>query len=202
MKYLKEIIASTVIIGFAGLAIHGAISHKNKLQVKDIQLKSTSSDLKDLQLQYEVLDKNLNTQLQKQDVDEAEVKKLQDEKVRLEKEKQDLQVQLQAKLDAKNKAQSAEKAIANAVLPTASAAVSNCGDNEYARYIYMKESGCRTTARNPQGCYGIGQSCPASKIAHCGSDYACQNAWFTGYAISRYGSWQKAYQFWLANHWW
>lgn len=202
MKYLKEIIASVVIVGFATLAVHGAIGHKNKLQIKEVELKSTSSDLKDLQLQYEVLDKNLNTQLQKQNVDEAEVKKLQEEKQRLEKEKQDLQTQLQAKLDAKNKAQSAEKAIANAVLPTASAAVSNCGDNEYARYIYMKESGCRTTARNPQGCYGIGQSCPASKIAHCGSDYACQNAWFTGYAISRYGSWQKAYQFWLANHWW
>ena len=167
MKYLKEIIASVVIVGFATLAVHGAIGHKNKLQLKDVQLKSTSSDLKDLQLQYEVLDKNLNTQFQKQNVDEAEVKKLQEEKQRLEKEKQDLQTQLQAKLDAKNKAQSAEKAIANAVLPTASAAVSNCGDNEYARYIYMKESSCRTTARNSQGCYGIGQSCPASKIAHC-----------------------------------
>ena len=141
MKYLKEIIASVVIVGFATLAVHGAIGHKNKLQLKDVQLKSTSSDLKDLQLQYEVLDKNLNTQLQKQNVDEAEVKKLQEEKQRLEKEKQDLQTQLQAKLDAKNKAQSAEKAIANAVLPTASAAVSNCGDNEYARYIYMKMIG-------------------------------------------------------------
>lgn len=83
-----------------------------------------------------------------------------------------------------------------------SGAVSNCGDNEYARYIYMKESGCRTNAINPIGCYGIGQSCPRSKIAHCGDSYTCQNAWFSQYAKDRYGGWAQAYQFWLRNHWW
>lgn len=77
-----------------------------------------------------------------------------------------------------------------------------CGDNPYASYIYSKESGCRTTARNASGCYGIGQACPGSKIAHCGSDYACQNAWFTNYAIQRYGSWENAYNFHKTRGWW
>ena len=81
-------------------------------------------------------------------------------------------------------------------------ASSGCGDNEYAHFIYMHESGCSTTALNSIGCYGIGQACPASKIAYCGSDYACQNEFFTQYANSRYGGWAGAYQAWLAQGWW
>lgn len=77
-----------------------------------------------------------------------------------------------------------------------------CGDNPYSSYIYSKESGCRTTARNAGGCYGIGQACPGSKVAQCGADYACQNAWFSNYAIQRYGSWASAYNFHKANGWW
>ena len=79
--------------------------------------------------------------------------------------------------------------------------VDGCGDNEYAHFIYMKESGCRTTAVNSIGCRGIGQACPGSKLP-CGDDYACQNAWFTNYALERYGSWANAHAFWLNNHWW
>ena len=79
--------------------------------------------------------------------------------------------------------------------------VAGCGDNTYANYIYMHESGCRPTAMNSIGCRGIGQACPGSKLP-CGDDYACQNAWFTNYALTRYGSWEKAYHFWLQNHWW
>ena len=86
--------------------------------------------------------------------------------------------------------------------PVPQPASPNCGSEPYMAYIYQKESGCRTTALNSIGCYGIGQSCPASKIAHCGADWGCQNAWFTNYAITRYGSTQQAYNFWLANHWW
>lgn len=88
------------------------------------------------------------------------------------------------------------------------APVGNCGDNYYASYIYGMESGgrvvgnCSTTARNAGGCYGIGQACPGSKVAHCGADYACQNEWFTGYALGRYGSWAAAYNFHKANGWW
>lgn len=91
---------------------------------------------------------------------------------------------------------------ASVSLPTApSAAISGCGDNSYANFIYMHESGCRTTAMSPNGCYGIGQACPASKISYCGADYACQNAFFTAYA-AKYGGWAGAYAFWVAHNWW
>jgi len=76
-----------------------------------------------------------------------------------------------------------------------------CGDNTYANYIYSHESGCRTTAMSPNGCYGIGQACPASKLAYCGADYTCQNAFFTAYA-DKYGGWAGAYSFWISHGWW
>ncbi|MGH7157415.1 MAG: LysM peptidoglycan-binding domain-containing protein [Candidatus Saccharimonadales bacterium] len=89
-----------------------------------------------------------------------------------------------------------------AALPVASSGpVAGCGDNSYANYIYSHESGCRTTAMSPNGCYGIGQACPASKIAYCGADYACQNAFFTAYA-GKYGGWAGAYAFWISHGWW
>lgn len=92
-------------------------------------------------------------------------------------------------------------AAAPVVKVTQTAPVAGCGDNSYANFIYMHESGCRTTAVNPGGCYGIGQACPGSKLAYCGADYACQNAFFTAYA-GKYGGWAGAYAFWVAHGWW
>lgn len=102
------------------------------------------------------------------------------------------------------------RAVAPASVPVSSGGGlrSGCGDNQYAAYIYGQESGgrvsgmCNTTIYNAGGCYGIGQACPGSKVAHCGADYACQNAWFTNYAMQRYGSWAAAYNFHKANNWW
>lgn len=97
--------------------------------------------------------------------------------------------------------------VAAAPQPTVSQnAIPGCGDNQYANYIYMHESGCRLVNTNSEGCDGIGQACPASKLAaacpNWQNDYACQNAFFTAYANSRYGGWAGAYQAWLNQHWW
>lgn len=67
--------------------------------------------------------------------------------------------------------------------------------------IYMHESGNSPTAVNSIGCRGLGQACPGDKLP-CGDDYACQDAYFTQYALSRYGSWDAAWVFWQANRWW
>ncbi len=89
-----------------------------------------------------------------------------------------------------------------APLAPSTSAVTDCGDNFYANYIYMHESGCRTSNPNGSGCDGIGQACPAFKVlGPCGYDYACQNQWFTAYA-AKYGGWAGAYNFWLQNRWW
>lgn len=142
---------------------------------------------------------------------EALAKQLEAEKQKIEKLKQ----RIAEKRAAEERARQARVVVASTPVRTASAPVSSggglrsgCGDNQYAAYIYGQESGgrvtgmCNTTAMNAGGCFGIGQACPGGKVAHCGSDYACQNEWFTGYALGRYGSWAAAYNFHKANGWW
>lgn len=80
--------------------------------------------------------------------------------------------------------------------------VTNCGDNQYKQYIYQHESGCNTAATNPSGCFGIGQDCNGVLLSQCGTDFACQDAYFTNYAVSRYGGWQQAYNVWVSQGWW
>lgn len=74
--------------------------------------------------------------------------------------------------------------------------------NAAKAFIYAHESGNNPNATNPSGCYGLGQDCNGVLRTSCGADYACQDAYFDGYAIRRYGSWEGAYAFWLSHHWW
>ncbi len=74
-------------------------------------------------------------------------------------------------------------------------------------YIVSKESSWRHTAVNrTSGATGLCQSLPASKMATAGGDYltnpVTQLKWCHSYAISRYGGWWQAYNFWQRNHWW
>lgn len=191
---LQKIAAVVVILLFTVLAINNTVSNQNKLELKNIQLKSTATQIKTLELKYD----NLQIELNKTDKTNTEqIKKLQDEKNQLEQQRIQLQQQLEAKKASKLQ-------VAATSIPgqgTASAA-SGCGTDPYMAQIYMRESGCRTTALNSIGCYGIGQACPASKIAQCGSDFACQDAWFRNYAISRYGSYAGAWAAWQRQGWW
>lgn len=74
--------------------------------------------------------------------------------------------------------------------------------NAAKAFIYARESGNNPNATNPSGCYGLGQDCNGVLRTMCGADYACQDAYFDRYAAARYGSWEAAYAFWQANHWW
>lgn len=114
----------------------------------------------------------------------------------LNKKLEETQKQLEAKRASKT------VYAASAPAPVITGGTTNCGTDPYMAQIYMRESGCRTNALNSIGCFGIGQSCPASKIAHCGTDFACQDAWFKSYAISRYGSYAGAWSAWQSKHWW
>ena len=76
--------------------------------------------------------------------------------------------------------------------------------NEAMLFIFNHESGNNPKRWNSEGCVGLGQACPASKLlAVCPNlDYDCEVVFFTNYANSRYGGWQGAYAYWLAHHWW
>ena len=74
-------------------------------------------------------------------------------------------------------------------------------------FIYMRESGNNPGSINASsGACSLGQALPCSKLAAvCPNwqvDYACDDAWFTNYAVSRYGGWEQARQWWLNHSWW
>lgn len=193
MNFYK-IAAVVVVVLFTVLAAHNLVDNQNQLHIQKIQVKSKNAELKTLELKYD----SLQIELNKTDkTNKEQIDKLQQERDKLEQERKRLEGELQAKKASKLQ-------VASTSIPgsgTASAA-SNCGTDPYMSQIYMRESGCRVGAVNPIGCTGLGQSCPASKIAHCGLDWACQNAWFTNYANVRYGSPAGAWAFWQRNSWW
>lgn len=80
-------------------------------------------------------------------------------------------------------------------------------DYGYVNFIIERESHWNPLAKNGySGATGLCQALPGSKMASAGSDWATnpitQLRWCNGYAVGRYGSWAKAYQFWTTNHWW
>ena len=193
MKRLLKVLSVLTLILFVGLAIHYTVKQKQTLQFKTIELKSKEAQLIELNQKYDEV-------LKLQTKSEAEKQQQQEKIKQLESDRERLQRELQAKA---NKYLADSQKLNTAVLsaPKASAA-SNCNTgNPYKDFIYMKESGCRTTAVNSIGCRGLGQACPGSKLP-CDDDFACQDRWFSNYAITRYGSWESAYNFWLKNRWW
>jgi len=92
-------------------------------------------------------------------------------------------------------------------------------DHNYVNYIVSRESGwCPTKWQGEYGkClpyhgtpagggYGLVQATPGSKMASAGADWGTnpvtQLKWAHGYALSRYGSWAAAYNYWLSHHNW
>lgn len=169
-------------LGFAilSLVLYSQVSHYTKAARLENELQKTQQ-----QVQYQLDDllKKDNKTLEQQKTIEN-----------LDKTNKELEKKLQTKL-------STPKVYAESISKPPQVVSTNCGDNPYKSYIYSHESGCRTTAVNSIGCRGIGQACPGTKLP-CGDDFICQDAWFSNYAVTRYGSWEKAYNFWLTNHWW
>lgn len=70
-------------------------------------------------------------------------------------------------------------------------------------FIYLKESGNNPNSINrSSGACGLGQALPCSKMGCSLGDYACQDAYFTKYMQSRYGTWENAQAFWNSHRWW
>lgn len=201
----RQLIAVTLaiaLIGFIVLGVTNIRQSNQKIEFQEIELKSNEVKLKQLNEKYDqVLQEKTNTEQEKQD----HLKKIDE----LEKERQRLEAELQAKrektrleqeklAEASRKATATPKASASAIKPVGGKC--NTG-NPYKDFIYYKESSCNPGSVNSIGCRGIGQACPGTKLP-CGNDFACQDAWFSNYAIQRYGSWESAYNFWLRNNWW
>lgn len=73
----------------------------------------------------------------------------------------------------------------------------------YVDYIVKRESGWNPNATNSRsGACGLVQALPCSKVPGSGYNPVDNLRWADGYAKGRYGSWEKAYNFWLSRHWW
>lgn len=146
----------------------------------------------------------------------AEIKK-RDEKIQqIQRENVELHKQLQTKLSIKAKIAQAVSAKAAEPAPTPAPApvvapppvvvapvVQPSSPDQDKAFIYAKESGNNPAAINHySGACGLGQALPCSKMPCTLTDYACQDQFFTGYMLNRYGSWANAKAFWLTNRWW
>ena len=190
-------LAVAAILGTAMVGLHHIDRLNDGIKLKEIELQDNSLRLKLLDKKYEELNKNLEkTGADKAKVEE-QLKQLQIERDKLEKD-------LQAKAEAKKRdiAAQAQKAVVAAV-ETPKAYASNCGDAKSC--IYQKESGNNPSSINrSSGACGLGQAWPCSKLRlSCSlTDYECQDAFFTKYAVDRYGSWDNAWSFWQLHNWW
>lgn len=82
----------------------------------------------------------------------------------------------------------------------------SASDKEKWAYIIKRESDWDPYATNSKsGAYGLGQAYPASDTASAGVDWKTnpltQLKWMYSYMMQRYGSINKAYQFWINHKW-
>jgi len=72
----------------------------------------------------------------------------------------------------------------------------------YADFMVMKESGWNPNAVNKSsGACGLAQALPCSKLGSQWNNPVVALNWMDSYVTGRYGGWQQAYNFWVANHW-
>lgn len=72
----------------------------------------------------------------------------------------------------------------------------------YADFMVQKESSWNPNAVNrSSGACGLAQALPCSKLGPNWNDPVVALNWMNNYVNGRYGGWQGAYNFWLANRW-
>jgi TolA-binding protein len=209
------VVGAIALIAFTSVGIVNLRKSEHKVRMQSIELQDRNAKLKQLEIKFNQLNENLDTELHRKTQDQQKIQDLENQKNQLEQEKQDLQNQLQAKAAAKEAqrvaAQQAVQRVQNAIVPVAYAS----SGNDAKSFIYMHESGnvpCKINggsincSGHPTLACGLGQALPCSKLlAACPNlaDYACQDNWFTNsYMIPRYGTWENARAFWLAHNWW
>ena len=206
--HITNILVVIGLLGFIGLGVANLAHTTQRLQIQKIELKSREAKLIELNARYDQL---LNTQIKTDQERQDQLKKIQE----LESEKERLQAELQAKA---NKAQTERQKLATAAQNASGTQIANAAggkldwfrlsgisqaDFQYVDYIISHESGWNPYARNASsGAGGLPQALPYSKTGCAWGDAVCQLKWANSYAVSRYGSWARAYKFWVSNRYW
>ena len=223
MKPIKLLLVAILVVGFSALAISNLVSHNNKLKLRNIQLESTSTQLKKLELERKDLNKQLENEVNQKEINEQKVQELEQKSIEQDQKQKELEAQLQAKLDAKKQQQQVFSSTAFAAAkPTGTKAewlaASGIPEQDWwaVDYIVSRESGwnpcayypgksdCSLTADqvNATGygtACGLGMSLPCGKWGANWTDPVSQLQSMHGY-VDKYGGWAGAVQYWKNNH--
>ena len=120
-----KVLTALVLVLFAGLAIYSYTTQQNKLQLQNVELKSRETKLKTLNVRFDKLNTELDKLKSDKNASEERVKQLESERQKLESEKNDLNAQLQAKLEQKSKLAQASAQVVNTVTNTRTASAAS-----------------------------------------------------------------------------
>lgn len=204
-----KILIAIAFIAFVALGISSITKTDNKLKLKDIQLKSTKTDLIEVEAERDLLNKKFEDILKSKKIDEAEFKKLQEENKALQEREAELRKQVKAK-EAQKLAEAQKLQQAASMTVKAYAATGGCAEwmsaagipqTEATTKLILKESGCNPRAVNPSsGACGIPQAYPCSKLPQgVNTDPVTQLQWMQSYVTGRYGSWENALSTWYSR---
>lgn len=220
-RFIKPAIYTALVLAFAALGINQIVSRENHIQLKEVQLKSTTSELKQIQLEYDQNIKKQDELLHQKNVNEQELEKLRQDNEQKNQRIQELEQQVSIKQQ--------QATVAAAVNPTPVAyagggnkdswlAASGIPRDQWANvdYIVSRESGWNPCAYNPgksncgltaeqvnatQGvgvACGLGQSLPCGKWGANWTDPVQQLRSMNTY-VQKYGGWGGAVAYWRNN---
>jgi vacuolar-type H+-ATPase subunit I/STV1 len=210
-KVVKAIVA-IILAGGLILLANQLSSYTNKIRVQKIEIETKTTRVKQLETNFKKVDSDLTKALEDKTVTDAQLQEIEANRVKLEQELQETKKQLQAKLDAKNaKPNTAyadsvpEPVVSGSLNSWMAAAGVPINERAAASYIIHKESGANYQAQNPtSSAYGLCQT--MMSIHKPGGDFrtnpVTQMKWCQDYAVRRYGNWNNAKAFWVANRHW
>lgn len=197
MKIAHYILGASLLSVIIALPVAKALgTSQSNLELQQRQSKSLELKVKSIQ----------NTSNEKLEQKQQEIEQLQ-------KEKDDALKQAEAKKQEKLRIAEAQQAeqqrVQTAVFSSDHGSImaqAGIAPTDYGavEYIFQHESSWVANRTNSEGCIGLGQACPASKLySICPTlDSICQVHFFNDYAIARYGSWSNALNIWHSQSWW
>lgn len=213
MKRLLILLGVPLFIAFTALGVSQISQQKELNESLDIQLDQREIRIKTLeQKQNELLD-NLENQ-------KDQTKEHKERNEQLQKEIEQLERDLQAKLDRQKQIaverEQLEQASRTATGTAVASAYSGGGNKDTwlaqsgiprdqwasVDFIVSRESGWNPDAVNPSsGACGLGQQLPCGKWAGAWNDPVAALKAQYQYVTERYGGYNQAVAFWQANHW-
>jgi len=203
-KVVRVISIATVVL--FGLWIATSVERSQaKIRLKEIEIKTVTSQVKDLNLEVDKARQERDAALEDKGSTSEQLKITEQKVLEAEQKRKELEAQLQAKLDAqkKNTAYASAERIVGSKQDWLVASGIPQSQWSYVDYIISHESGWDPNAVNKSsGACGLGQQLPCGKWSHKWNDPVGGLIDANTYALSRYGSWARAYSYWQSHGNW